>query len=557
MLTATSALHWEIRRSIRLPLVAVFFLAMLIPGLGLVPNIERQLRGTHIPLEEIAFSPSVHLVVTILNLVFILLGIGSAVGMPVRHFTLPIPTHTLAAIRMIPGAVCCSALYLTLSVFFNVLFGAGWPIVGPALTYGVAYMIMYATIYRFRGNDTRICVAGLVVGTLLLFWIGGHYGTYWWIRTEHHWSDLSINELLALAVTASCAWYNLKDGMERDRRGAGWGRTIERVNPASVSAAIPRRPLRQFSSSFGALFWQDWKMDGWLVPVVTVTLLSICAGIHVGSLILFKEIRTQHPIHGPDIFISLMGFLPLCAILPFFLGLSGQYGKRAAKNQTWPTGQSTLPLSDAAIGWVCVTRVICSSLTGAIGIVVVGALWFLGVEAVIQGYALRQDSYMPHGFNTQHAIRYLAGLGLTLWLTATFSTAATLTGRRWIAGLPLMVIPLWIFGGFISMLMPNPWTAQMVFVFMAYTLLALALVWTVIAYIAGIVHDVITYRSLLCGFLIFVLFEGVGISLLEPLKTAPVYALSPNEWNLWIMLIALSASPPALIPLATYFNRHR
>ncbi len=559
MLTAVSALQWEIRRSLRVRLLGVFFLLLLLPGLTLLPNLQRQMRDIEIPYEELAISPNIHLVITIINLIICLFGIGQAVGMSVRQYTLPIPTQALATIRIIPGAVCCAGLYLALSSLFNVLFSASWPCLSPALTYGVAYMVMYATIYRFRGNETRMGVAGLVMGTVLLFWVGGHYGTWWWVRPEHAWPELSLPELLTLMLAAYLSWRSLVDALERDRRGAGWGRVIARTDPASVDAFARRRPARRFMSAFSALFWQDWRQDGWLIPIVTVSLLSISATVHVGSLALFERVRLESgPAHGVDLGVSLMGFLPLCAILPWFLGLSGQYGKRAARNQVWPTGQSTLPLSDAAMGWICLTRVIASSLVAGVGIVTVGLVWYGAVEIIAQTYDLPNNHIFRHeGISITECYRYAGSLALTLWLTAGFSTAATLTGRRWIASLPLMIIPVWIAGVFVASVMPTPWAAQTVLVFLTFTVLGLALFWTVTAYIVGIAFDLITYRSILAGFLLFALTEIVGIALIGPLRSAFHNGLDTTSFNFWIMLFALAGAPPALIPLATYYNRHR
>lgn len=557
MLTASSALHWEIRRSLQVRLLGVFVLLLFIPGLALAPNIERQLRGIPINPEELAMSPGVHLVVNIINLIICLFGIGQAVGMSVRQYTLPVPAHVLATIRLLPGAFCSAALYLIVSILFNVLFRAEWPIVGPALTYGVGYMVMYATIHRFRGNETRMVVAGLVMGTVLLFWLGGHYGRLWWVRPEHSWSDLTLNELLILGLVAALSWRSLVGALESDRRGAGWGRVRERTAQDRAVMIARQRPARRFVTAFSAFFWQDWRQDGWLVPIVVVSLLAIGATVHVGHLIGFREARADVPIHGPPISVTLLGFIPLCAILPWFLGLSGQYGKRAATHRQLPTGQSTLPLSDAAMGWVCLTRVIASSLMAAVGALLVGGVWLGAVHLVARWFAVPMPYDGLDQFNGTNFYRYLGILALILWLSSGFSTAATLSGRRWIASLPLILIPLWLCCVFIASMMSGPREAELVLTFFAFTLLSLALLWTIVSYILGIAYDLITYRTILVGFALFALTEFVGISLIEPLRTAAMNSLSPVAYNMSIMLFALAAAPPALIPLATHYNRHR
>ncbi|MDB5341139.1 MAG: hypothetical protein JWN70_6758, partial [Planctomycetaceae bacterium] len=140
MLTAASALRWEIRRGMRLNLWLTFFGLLMVAGCTLIENVERKLRGYEVPLDNWRTSPGAHLVVTAISLGVCLFGIGQAIGMSTRQYSFPIAAQTLATLRLVPGALWSAGMYLILSILFNVLFAAGWPCLGPALTYGVSFM---------------------------------------------------------------------------------------------------------------------------------------------------------------------------------------------------------------------------------------------------------------------------------------------------------------------------------------------------------------------------------------------------------------------------------
>lgn len=566
MLTPASALNWEIRRTLRLPLLWTFLATLLIPGIALTERVHARLLGIPIQPEDLVFSPHVQLVITIMNLVFCIVGILQPIGFSVREYALPVTSQALAAVRMLYGAVSCAVIYLLSSTLVNILFETQISTFGPALTYGVAYMVMYATIARFRGNDSRLGLAGLLAAGVLLVWVVSHFGPRWGEGLDHSWPELTAKELVVLVAVGGLSWWSLVETLHRDRRGAGWGQ-IQATAAVTLARETGRyRTARKFQSAIGALFWQEWKQDGLLVPGVVVALMVIGAGLHlvVSCYYAMRGMFTRPISLEVSEFATVSGALSLCAIIPWFLGLSGQHGKRVIRQAPWSTNLTTLPVSDAALGWIHLTRVLASSLLAALGAILVGILWGVGIHLINLAMGMPSEfiPMLPPNSNLKFYIAmYVANWFFGLWLTAGISSAATLTGRRWIASLPLTSIAVALFSMFaINFIMyanrhePVPFLENIPF-----AILCTFLVGTVAAYVLGIMYDVIRLPTLLLGFGLFVAAEVILVTLYR-MQTAEwlsrglqVVTLNTN----WYLFVALVAAPPALIPLAMYHNRHR
>jgi hypothetical protein len=301
-----------------------------------------------------------------------------------------------------------------------------------------------------------------------------------------------------------------------------------------------------------------------LVPAVVTCIIAVFAVVNVGVLIAYRNHPDFRLGHEIDIAAPLYAFLPLCAILPLFLGLSGQHGRRAATHKLWPTSQATLPLSDANLGWIYLCRVLASSLLAALAVVIIAGMWFGSIEllALIQMGSLVPTLWYNNQSPPSYAFAlYPSVLLLILWLSAGLSSAATLSGRRWIAALPLGIIPSW----FLFVLLPAIFlpvrSHQQLLEFYAYLVLGSLLLVTVIAYAYGIARDVIGVRTLITGFLLFVAAQGIQYWLVTWINdylvatypSAAPFSVPPQM----LMLVSLVAAPPALVPMAVYYNRHR
>lgn len=559
MFTPTAALLWEIRRSLRWRFWLTLFAIMFFPSLvSLVTNTQgRFARGGN--WELIPMEPAAQMILTMLNLMLCMILIGYAVGRPARHFALPVSTQTLATVRLLPGAAACATLYLLLAATLNLLLGAGWPYIGPAATYGVAFMVLYSAVYQFRGNETREGITALALVTALIFWMGSHHGPVWYKAPDSVWTDLTATEVVILLATAGFAWISLVSALERDRRGAGWGRVLPATTEADLVAERSRGPARKFWSPATALFWQEWKQDGKLLPAVLALMTLVFALVHFGALA-YVAIRKIPLPEGPGdqrgvpTTVALI-FLPIAFAAPWFLGLTGQHGKRAVGQSLWPTGQAALPISDAALAWVITGRVLASSVVAALAVVLITAAWFGALQLVLMSMGADLGRWPP--LTRLDVAHYIGSCALTLWLTSTFSAAATLSGRWWVASIPICMVPAWILIAFVSALLPDNQTRELFGIGVAFALLGMLLVGTVVAYVFAIAWDVIRIRSLLFGFILFVLAEYLGAWYLREQSMLFNGSFGPAFTNFMYMLFALTAAPPALIPMAVYWNRHR
>ena len=77
------------------------------------------------------------------------------------------------------------------------------------------------------------------------------------------------------------------------------------------------------------------------------------------------------------------------------------------------------------------------------------------------------------------------------------------------------------------------------------------------AFVVAYDRGLIGYRTILVGLLLCGTTEIIGIELLAQARAfVPGYGHPANN-GMILLLLSLSAAPPALIPLATYYNRHR
>lgn len=571
MLNPVSALRWEISRSLGIYLLFTTFAAMLVAGCTVLQPIVEYAQGTELTPKHLLISADTHLVVTVLMLLIVLFGVGQGIGMSTRQYTLPVSSAMLASARLFPGAICCGGLYLIFSVVLNVVFRAGWPCIGPTLTYGLSFMVMYAVVYRFRGNDRRIGIAGGVAGIAIVLWVLGHYFAHrrWGERPER-WIEFSNTELLLVASIAYCAWRSLVDAIDRDRSGRGWGRVV--VSEASESMAVLTDKLRleptmtrRARSPVTALFWQEWKQDGWLIPCVLCGLMLMVAIVNVLSLIFSSAFRGDG--HDLDMVSIITTFIPICVIAPWFASLATTPAKRALYQKVWPTRQSTLPVSDSLLGWIIFARALASTLVGLLGILLIGATWIIATEIVLRVYSgsmsshLSLSGYSPILFRRIRPAEiagYIALITFIAWMAAGLGTATSLSGRRWIASIPLAMIPVAIGVAIFCSALPYP-TNMATGNFLLCTVPGLLLIGMIASYASGIMSGLVAWHTLVLAVLVIVLAEAIGVTCWQLNFGTTNWAnfKQPSILYAWMIVWSLAAAPFSLIPLATHYNRHR
>lgn len=554
MLTPIFKLLWEFWRQVwwRLPLA--FFGMLFLP----VIVVLAELRIPVLQFDWDYLQPlrwEAQMVIVGFNTLVASLSLGYSVGFATRHYALPITMGQLTFVRLIPGAVACSGLMLAVNAVVNAFGRAGLPYYGPALTGGMVYLLGYALVSRVYGRDNLRAIAGVALAMLSLVWVAGHYDTVLNFGSNFRWPEVSVAELSVVLAVGLMAWFITLDGFQRDRQSRGWTQPVrleDGRSPERVTAILERR----FTSPFAALFWQDWKQDGWLWPVAVTSTYAMIATLQT----LFKLFRPSSGVivNSSDIINISLAFLGLTAVLPWCLGVVTVIGRRSQSNDSYPKATATLPVSDALLAWVMVLRSILSVSVSAIGVVAVGLVWMLVSHLATprEFWQSNVDSVMNLSW-----LEWLMGFlwwCLMTWITIAVGAATGLSGRRWIAFLPITVLPCWLFLAIlVSALSP---VGSEIFWNMLVQMLAFALIGGVFcAYLTGYVNETIGVKSVVGGLLIFLVLLVSFSPWLHHLHTSMNLGFK-ELWSIWswlgLLMIAVVA-PPAVIPVSVHYNRHR
>jgi hypothetical protein len=192
-------------------------------------------------------------------------------GYPRRCFTLPVRTAALVGWPMALGAVAVSLYWLAVAGLILRPAGVQVPLLWLAV-FLVAFLawLQALTWCPFPLPLLRIIVAVVILGTLSAFAVLGH--SY----------QVSPNLLLAgSAALIPLGYLAAVAGVARARRGdtAVWNW------PALGRHAAPA-PARPFASADEALFWLEWRRNGFFLPLtvglllVPNTLLSFTCSSH-------------------------------------------------------------------------------------------------------------------------------------------------------------------------------------------------------------------------------------------------------------------------------------
>jgi hypothetical protein len=483
------------------------------------------------------------------------LTVGYWVGFPARHYTLPISIRQLAWIRLFPGAVTCSGFYLLIALLFNTVCSAGFPYVGPALTYGVGYLLGYAAISRVYGRENLRTLAGLIVGVLVGIWICGHYDIRWNFGPSIRWPGVTVVELALLGFVSLTALWITESGFALDRKGNGWAQPSVQNAESTDSEKLRRYRLRRFRSPFAALFWQEWRQDGWLWPTALGGTYCLVAAIAFFERT-FRNESSPQDIPAEIVFFTAT-FMAFGTFLPWFLGVVTAQGRKSQVDKPLPTSIATLPISDATMAWVTILRSLCSVAMSWLLVALIGGTWMLS-HIAYYGEINWSEFGMGVGQNSLPlaATWPIVTALFCAWFTTGVGTATGLSGRSWIVFLPIAYFPIWlalaalVYGCFHR-------SAADAIAFMAMTMLLLAIpIGSCAGYVRAWRRNVIGIKTLLAGEAILIMVEGLFIQWWFA-TTVTSATLGPWEFLHFSCFLAVAAAPPAIVPLAVHFNRHR
>ncbi len=145
-------------------------------------------------------------------------GIFSSRDKISRLYVYPLRTSTIVAWRMLP-AMAIISLQMSFGIaFINAIFGANWPIWGPAMAAAVAFAAVDAVAWL-----TEKSIHWLIVGlTILAFglglWFRSRYG-FIFTGPPHYWSEVSVADALVMLTVAIAAYWVAVVAVSRNRRG--------------------------------------------------------------------------------------------------------------------------------------------------------------------------------------------------------------------------------------------------------------------------------------------------------------------------------------------------
>lgn len=235
------ALVWEYWafgwRGILLCLLAMLGVPLFIYGVFHLQGVDAQL-PTSFPEATLHFN---------LMLVGLFVATAASLGaLQTRHrvFTLPISTWLWVSWKLPLAMGTASLMYLMTATLANRLFGADWPLWGPALFYATTVSLIHAAVVSARSDGYRVLLTTAVAASLFA-WILGRYSTGDSYAPEVSWTTVSTVDLLTLGSLIASAWWSPPSRCSAIAKakaswaGRGPGRSQVGTAPGGVSS--PRR----------------------------------------------------------------------------------------------------------------------------------------------------------------------------------------------------------------------------------------------------------------------------------------------------------------------------
>lgn len=556
MRNSVQALLWEVWRPNRIRCITTMVSMLCVPGIMTLVSLPRH------PLEMrygdfLPMSWESQMITLWVNLIICVLSVGYGMGYPTRHYALPVTTRQLVLIRLIPGALSCSLLSLAVSGLFNQLFNAGFPYLGPTLTYGIGYLAGYALVSIFYARENMRTLAGLGAGLIVGFWIFGHYPTWWNFGLQFRWPVVGPLELGVLVATVVLSWALLESVLTLDRKGWGWAQPSHRSESQEAERYIHHSPARRFRSAFGALYWQEWRQDGWLWPLGLASTFAMVVTIHFSTFLYGGHVGFPEDTASEIVTITF-AFLVMGALLPWCLGAVTRQGRKSQADKPLPTSISTLPISDKTLAWVTILRSMASVGMSWLCVGLIAVVWATCRSLVADGVNWATLFSSRGNPNYWMAVFGIASyLILTAWLTIGVGAATGLSGRSWIVFLPILFILFWIGAGVLSIIVDHS-TAEALLTLVATVIPVWLAVGTIAAYVRGGSRGVIGIETLLLGVAILLFVESLFVA--ELLYTSVSHPMTGVRWGtIWRfgLFLTVAAAPPAVVPLSVHYNRHR
>lgn len=598
MTTPLTALIWEYIAAVRtrwwqfVPLLLVFPVVLCVTRMQGYPTSPMM---TEWPMPPRPIDSGAELACLLFNFIVVMFWLGIAAGMPARHYTLPISTPTLIAGRVLPGMVIAAGSHLLVATLLNWTINPSFPYLGPALWYALGYVAIQAAVWPFRGRENMQVMSGSVACAVVMVWLLGHYTNQNLPAPLGNWQPLFSNPSLHYArllqmsgrrqldsadlqqdagsvtatelslgmmlIAGAGAW--LCYGLPMERSGGWrWSSRRARSKPVAAARAEPGVAfLKPWRSPQWSIFWSEWRQDGWLIPLALAGVLLLGGVIHSVAVVVSPFYRTQQ-FQGVNegVYFAPLAMASVVVWLSLFSCVTTQHGNRTNKQLGLPTYYSTLPLSNVTLGTVFWLRGVATLIVGFV-LVMLSGLIVIGLHEGLRSAYGFQDLYrrpwtirpQPGSWMSREMLSTVGFLFWGTWTILGLGLSTTLTGRRSVAYLPLillLVMPLiQAFGIIDAIAGPTP-AAQMTLMLLPLALLCLA----------GALASAGTLRVRWyhLALLLFVGASFIGYLVLVHRQMYEQQRPNPLAYvPFWGLCVAVVMSPVLTIPGAVAWNRHR
>jgi hypothetical protein len=457
-------------------------------------------------------------------------------GFPRRSFTLPVRTTTLVAWPMALGGLVAASAWLAVAGLLYRRCGVDVPLLWPALfSAGFLACLQAALWWPFPLPILRIVVAALLLGGLASAAV---VCIYFQVPTQ-------------ILATASAALIPIGygvavAGVQRARCG---GATVWRWRsaPARPSTAPATRP---FPTPAAALFWLDWRRNGFAMPLM----VALVAGPYC-AIMLFK----LDAITAAKLLISLAA-TPLL----FALGVGGALGSvnpmvRGARPAPAFMIARPIPTLDMIAVKLRVAAAITLATFAELLLLLLLALPFRGVaEMLADSWRQLLDAHGIKGAMVLAAV--VVALPIAVWTTMVSNLWATLTGRVWLiytfnVGLAAAVTGLFVAW---AQIMGNPRLEEGLLT--AWPWILSSAVFAKVC-LGGVVLGALRRRRILSARrltqIVAAWMIGAGAIVSLALWLTPARPFSAWTVAGTAVLLLLPGVRLALAPLALEWNRHR
>lgn len=466
-----------------------------------------------------------------------------------RLYSLPASSWSLTIWRMIPCLTLVATMFLATNLVLNLLFRFNWPLLPPVLFLVTAKACLLATAWWTGKSHWLAFVSVSVVGLALGVWLKWHYGG-WTDGSPDVWTEVTFSDGATMAAAFAISVYVAQCGVARSRRGDVF--TFPRLRAlfgwlfypvcAALDFCVNNRPC---GSRLLVQCWYEWRTKGLVLPAMFVA--SLVAGFPFWAWFGFPA----------DLIVRfLVGIITFAPIMAAIFGLpAGHCGSETQAEMG--TFLATRPLSDPEYAGALLrsaTRMLLVTwgLWSAVFVPTIAVLYLaLGREPLALLLRTGEPSLELQGL----PLLILGSLG-GAWTLTGIAMSLTATGRVQFFVPVLMgsfsAIIAWLLATKFLIpadLMPAMTNTMLCLIGIVFFLLTIA------AYLGAWKRSFIAPRTMGIAAILWIVISLGSLVIWHVFLPHRLITLPLSLCFLGV--VALAVAPPATMPLAVAWNRHR